>query len=302
IIGQSSVATAAGALTLIDGGTLLSYTGGNGYGGWQAPDIVGNLRVDQAWGSAQIMAAAHEVTPLYYGPTTATAIEGNGHPGDQWGWAVGFGAKILTPAITQGDFLYGEVNYTKGASKYAANTAGTTQEGASGLGQTYGIMSDCVFGGVVGATASSCDLTTAWSGVLSYEHYWTPQWHESFTGAYIAVSYDAQSNAILCTLEGGGNGFVAAGIGTAALATPGCNNNWSYWGAGSRLQWDITKSLYIGVEALYLQTGSAQSWNGLVPAAVGITAPSVCSTGAVCAVSNEHAWVGTVRIHKDFLP
>ena len=29
---------------------------GVGYGGFKAPDIVGNLRVDQAWGSAQIMA------------------------------------------------------------------------------------------------------------------------------------------------------------------------------------------------------------------------------------------------------
>ena len=36
------------------------------YGGWQAPDIVGNLRVDQAWGSAQIMGAAHEVNAVYY--------------------------------------------------------------------------------------------------------------------------------------------------------------------------------------------------------------------------------------------
>ncbi len=38
-------------------------------GGFQAPDIVANLRVDQAWGSAQIMAAAHQVNALYYGCT-----------------------------------------------------------------------------------------------------------------------------------------------------------------------------------------------------------------------------------------
>ena len=31
------------------------------YGGLQAPDVVGNLRVDQAWGSAQVMAAWHDV-------------------------------------------------------------------------------------------------------------------------------------------------------------------------------------------------------------------------------------------------
>ena len=32
-----------------------------GYGGKQSPDIVGNIRVDQTWGSAQVMAAAHQV-------------------------------------------------------------------------------------------------------------------------------------------------------------------------------------------------------------------------------------------------
>ena len=42
-------------------------TPGGFYGGFQAPDIVGNLRVDQAWGSAQIMGALHQVNMTYYG-------------------------------------------------------------------------------------------------------------------------------------------------------------------------------------------------------------------------------------------
>ena len=36
------------------------------YGGFQAPDVVANLRVDQAWGSAQIMGALHDVNATYY--------------------------------------------------------------------------------------------------------------------------------------------------------------------------------------------------------------------------------------------
>ena len=46
-----------------------AFGGNNGagaYGGFQVPDVVGNLRVDQAWGSAQIMAAYHDVNPAYY--------------------------------------------------------------------------------------------------------------------------------------------------------------------------------------------------------------------------------------------
>src|SRR6476620_4280083 len=38
---------------------------GNAYDGMHAPDIVGNIRVDQAWGLFQISAAAHEVSGSY---------------------------------------------------------------------------------------------------------------------------------------------------------------------------------------------------------------------------------------------
>src|SRR5712672_3970579 len=37
----------------------------NAYGGVHAPDVVGNIRIDQAWGLFQISAAAHEVNGSY---------------------------------------------------------------------------------------------------------------------------------------------------------------------------------------------------------------------------------------------
>src|SRR5262249_7900383 len=49
---------------------------GNCYGGWQVPDIVGNIRVDQAWGSAQIAGAGHQVNPLYFNSASGTATPG----------------------------------------------------------------------------------------------------------------------------------------------------------------------------------------------------------------------------------
>jgi len=59
------------------GGTTaaVATTNGAGYGGLQSPDIVGNIRLDQTWGSAQMMAAAHEVNPGYYG--CANVVSGN---------------------------------------------------------------------------------------------------------------------------------------------------------------------------------------------------------------------------------
>ena len=65
---------------IVNAGTTASpgWCLGTSYGGFQAPDLVANLRVDQAWGSAQIMGALHQVNATYYGG--ATAVQ-SGHPG-----------------------------------------------------------------------------------------------------------------------------------------------------------------------------------------------------------------------------
>ena len=48
--------------------------GAGAYGGCQSPDVVANLRVDQAWGSAQIMGALHDVNADYYGAARSTPV------------------------------------------------------------------------------------------------------------------------------------------------------------------------------------------------------------------------------------
>jgi hypothetical protein len=133
------------------------------------------------------------------------------------------------------------------------NTVNTVNQlFGQGAHQTFGIASDCVYGGTLAtANNTSCQLTTSWSAVLALEHFWTPQWREPFSGSYGAESYNTLANGMLCSIEGGGNGN--GGVGTGVSATAGCNNNWSYWTAGTRLRWDVTKSFYIGVEALYIK-------------------------------------------------
>jgi Porin subfamily len=293
IIGQGT-----SAANVADGSLTSGVTSGQGYGGWQVPDIVANLRVDQTWGNAQVMGALHEVNAPYYDNAANTLLESNGHPGDKWGWAAGAGLHLNMPF--PGDYIEGEVNYSQGATKYDMNNPGTNNQ-LFGIGgnQTFGITSDCVYAGSFGAASNtSCILTTAWSAAVAYEHFWTPQWHESFAGSYGAEKYSTAANAILCSAEGGGNG---AGVGTAAVATAGCNNNWSGWTAGSRLQWDVTKSFYIGVEALYIKYNSAQTFNGLIPSTVGVASDCASANGN-CAVANLSDWAFTLRMHKDFLP
>jgi Porin subfamily len=297
IIGVNSDETVSGSISTFG---LNSQVG---YGGYQAPDVVANLRVDQTWGSAQIMGALHQVNATYYDVNDSND-NASGHPSDTWGWVVGAGLRLNFPSVAQGDYFQGEVNYTQGALRYLNQpTQGNYYALQSNTG-AYGVMSDCVYAaagddpGTITAT-TGCDLTTAWSVNAAFEHYWTPSVHESFVGAYEAVSYGNQANGMLCYLEGGGNYVVS---GTFPSAAAGCNNNWSTWGVSSRLQWDVTKSFYLGVEVMYNHLNSASSFDGLMPSGVGVAAPGPFHGTVSLGGASENAWNATIRMHKDFLP
>jgi hypothetical protein len=292
IVDFSGAAGALGGVTTPGtNGVIIGNSGlAPGYGGWQSPDIVANLRVDQAWGSAQVMGALHDNNAGYYGATPVT-----GHPGDTWGFVVGGGIKINAPFISPGDYFVGQVSYTEGAVKYMWNSNfDGNQSLVSGATESYGVGSDCIFGGTLaGLNATGCEQTTAYGIDVGYEHYWTPQWHQSLVFNGVWNKYDSAANAMLCVGEG-----LGAGAGSTAVAHAGCNNNWDVWGVGSRLQWDVTKSFYIGVEAIYQNFDSAQT--GLVGNAL-TPALTLTNSGATTWANNTN-WVFTLRMHKDFLP
>ena len=104
---------------------------------------------------------------------------------------------------------------------------------------------------------------------------------------------------MLCAAEGFGNGAVAPG-GATSVAGPGCNNNWSTWGVGSRTQWDVTKTFYLGVEVLYSQLNSATTGTGSVISPAG--AATTAFGGGILNEARASNWAVTLRAHRDFLP
>jgi hypothetical protein len=329
--------------TIVGGsfGTPGSFTASTGatagaYGGNNVPDIVGNLRVDQAWGSAQIMGALHEVNSNYYNTAATpflpaqvatglnagsfTGLENSGHPSTAWGFAVGGGVKLLTPFIAPGDYFQAQVNYTQGAERYANFNVNGNWYMQRGQQAAYGVVSDAVYGGTLaGGTATSLQLTTVWGVNAAYEHFWSKQWRTSLVGGYFAVNYNDQANAMLCVNEGfssrpgvantaanlNGNGLA----GTAAVASPGCSNNWNTWWLGSRTQWNVTPDTYFALEVFYENMHSASSVNGIVPNGLngastspisGVIPGTTATTGQ--SVSTMDNWMLRFRVHKDFYP
>jgi hypothetical protein len=289
IIGSFNGATlTAGSIT--GGGPISSL----GYGGFQAPDVVANVRVDGVWGAAQIMGGAHEVNSLYYNNgTSAINPEGSGHPDDKWGWVVGAGLKLNAPMIGKGDYFQTQGTYTEGALKYIFQNPNGNPYLQHGQELAYGITSDAVYGGSLGAgNTTALELTTAWLVNASYEHFWNEQWRTSVHGGYAKVEYNSQANAILCGLQGD-----AIGAGSKAVANVGCDNNWNWWWVGSRTQWNVTPDFYLGVDVAYTKISGATSSDGLFlgpfPAGTNTSARKI---------SDEDNWMVRFRVHRDFYP
>src|SRR5438270_841339 len=76
----------------------------NGFNnGFRAPDLVANVRIDQAWGFIGTSAVMHEVAGSYYtatgtcaAPATPQCVQ-NGHPADHYGYAVAVGGLFNLP-------------------------------------------------------------------------------------------------------------------------------------------------------------------------------------------------------------
>jgi hypothetical protein len=284
------------------GGLLTSQN--NSAAGETLPDIVANLRVDQAWGSAQIMGAVHHLNNAYYGSTEST-----GNPSAAYGYALGAGLKLNAPMIGSGDYLQLQGNYTVGAFRYASFTANGSYAPAyvNGSNLSYGMVADGVYGGTIAAgTATSIQLTTAWSVNAAYEHFWNKQWRTSLYGGYLGVSYNATANTMVCAAEAiganGSNGATNVGFFGAGL-NGACNNNWSQWWVGSRTQWNVTPDTYLGLDVFYQVLGTATPGSSTVLA--GNLGGGTVGTGAAPQpynIKDQGSLAFRFRAHKDFYP
>ncbi len=274
----------------------LTTAGAGAYGGFQMPDIVANLRVDQAWGSAQIMGALHQVNSLYYGTTGAnTLTRGAGHPENELGWVVGAGIKLNAPMIGQGDYFQAQVNYTEGALKYIFQAQNFNYGRTDGVGAGWGVLSDAVYGGTLTGTgfaaATSLELTTAWNFNAAYEHFWSPRWRTSLYGGYAQVSYGSTANSLLCLATG-----------TTAAVVNGCDMDWNTWWVGSRTQWNVTKDFYMGVDVLYSKLQSANVGNTNFGNGIGTVPAAVANGGTVVPAKDIDNVSVRFRVHRDFYP
>ncbi|MBZ0141818.1 MAG: porin [Pseudorhodoplanes sp.] len=259
--------------------------------GYNIPDIVGNIRVDQAWGSAQVMGALHNNAANYYGSvaaatgTTATPNT-TAHPDDKWGWAVGAGLTLKMPWNAK-DTLSGHVTYCEGAARYCSSPSATLGSGA-GFGLVnetdigVGWIADAYYD--AGTVGSSLQLTQAFSAVAAFEHYWTPTLRTSIYGGYF--DFEANSAALDARCAG------VARIGGGTLSA-GCAD-WSAWQIGSRTLWNPVANLDVGLDIVYTEVDSALKGGTAAAGAAGLPPTLI--------YNDTHVWSGILRFQRNFWP
>jgi len=297
------------------------------------PDVVANLRVDQAWGSVQVMGAIHDASGGYFVPGTGvtcnvTATGGTltgqlacGHPDDELGFAVGVGGIFRIPMPTGlTDIFSFQANYTEGAMRYMVFTqpgAGspglfggtglTTCPGLTGVLAGAGTNTACLGSlglgywgdalyanpGALPGYDGSIQKTKVWGVNAAWDHLWTPNLKSSLYGTYMKVDYNGTASLLIAQATCGVNGAAAGAVNRLT----NCSPDFSTWQIGSRTQWNITPSFYVGFDVMYQKLETAFAGAGVFNAAANLPRP----TGTY-EIKDQDAVQVTARAHWDILP
>jgi porin-like protein len=251
--------------------TGLSAVGvtGNAYGGTMAPDIVGNIKVDQAWGLFQLSGALHQVNASYNNLTATTAAPNNlsmisGNPASKWGGSVMAALQIKNIPTGVGDDIKIDASYAIGDTKNVISTAGASPSfamfgngGAAAFRSVaFGATTDAVYLPVAAGGTGDLKLTTAFGVRGAYNHNWDPYWSTSLFGGVGWVRYGGNANDITSAKGQYCATFFKAN-GVANKATSTCDPNFMVSELGVITRWTPVKNLTFSAEAMWthLTTG-----------------------------------------------
>jgi hypothetical protein len=232
--------------------------GVNAYAGTQVPDIVGNIRVDQAWGLFQVSGMAHQVTATYNilgaggAPTALSEI--SGHPEDKWGGAVMAALQIKNLPTGAGDDIKIDATYAKGDTKAVISTSGASPNflmfGSSGRAGAYqsigfGQTSDAVYLPTLNGGTGDLKLVDSWGIRGAFNHNWDPYWSTSLWGSYAQVRYNGGA---LDLTSAKGQWCANYTAGKAVSADYSCNPDYNVAQVGLTTRWTPVKNLTFSAE------------------------------------------------------
>jgi hypothetical protein len=253
--------------------------------GNRMPNIVAALRLDQAWGSAELAGMVNEVgvngNILQLSGVNGAATGLAFSPSTRYGFAIYGGLKVNLPMLAAGSNLtfnavYSEGNLNAAGSNWTGNS--NTFAGLGGVGAT---IADATINQVTG----NMRLTKAWGVSAGLQHFWMPNLSSALFGSYGQV--DVANTPVLVT---------------------DTLRDFTYWTIGLNTVWSPVRGLNIGVEGIYQNLnvqGSMIDLNKNVvlgPVANGFNIGACnITTGVNCRLkSQDGAFTGRLRITRDF--
>ncbi|HEV7877986.1 porin [Bradyrhizobium sp.] len=245
-----------------------TLTTGNAYAGLYAPDVVGNIRVDQSWGLLQLSGALHEVRAAYNAAPGTAGAEVTGHPDAKWGGAVMAALNIKNIPTGAGDDLKLDATWSKGDTRQVISTAAASPSfamfGGTGRADAYqsigfGATTDGVYPPAFAGGDGTIHLTEAYGMRGAFNHNWDAFWSSSLFGSYSAVRYGGAATAGMCA------NYLAGKIPSADYS---CNPDFNVSQLGVITRWVPVKNLTFSAELMWFHldqkfTGTA----ALTPAA-----------------------------------
>jgi hypothetical protein len=271
-----SGATAAGMIT--------GVYGANDIGGTPSPDLLGSIRVDQAWGLAQVAAVAHDNHAAYYGPT-----EIFGHPDDKWGFAVMAALSIKNIPTGPGDTINMQAVYTDGASRYNFQSlfpSALAMYGGTGLAGAYQSLAIAGVSDTVFTTGSGQESVTTWGFRGGYTHNWNPYWASAIYGAYAELRYGSLGQAAICANMVTLLGFAGT-----------CNPNFNYGALGFNTIWTPVKNFAFTADVTWGQLDQKNSGTISGP---GTFAAGAAKPAAVYQLKSENSVTMLLRAQRNF--
>ena len=279
--------------------------GSNAYGGTHAPDIVGNIRVDQAWGLFQLSGALHEVNASYNilstGGLPNAFSELSGHPDTKWGGSVMAALQIKNIPTGAGDDIKMDVSYAKGDTKNVISTSGGSPSfllfsGTSRAGSYqslgFGQTADAVFlpGLFTGGLTGDIKLVEAYGIRGAFNHNWDPYWSTSVFGSYAAVRYGGNATDITT-----GKGQFCASFNFAKVVSTdySCNPDFNTSQLGVVTRWTPVKNLTFSAEVQWFHLD--QKFTG-----AAILTPSAPKPTTVYEFKDQDTVSFNVRAQRNF--
>jgi hypothetical protein len=215
------------------GGGTQVYNLGNDetYGGQRWPDLVGNIKISQGWGSAQVAGVLHNVR--------ATAWDGTYT--QKTGWAIDAGVSVNIPQFGAGDDVLVTGAYSQNAFWYSglADTMWGELGDVNGNGQQWAAADVYADGGGIWQSP------TAWSVSAEFDHHFTPEFVGHIEGSVGGIEWNNSQAASLVS-------------------------NSTIWLIGGVLNYDPVKNLDFEFEVFY-QDSQTSTPNGWVATPTGTT-------------------------------